>query len=103
MSNSSDSSNGDKPTGRVCIDDRGRAIWQPDPGVASDEAIDTLLSADLSLAETPIAPIGGPTQAEQGFDPYHSGVVRRSEPRSRPSDMRKLSEQILAARKKLGT
>lgn len=100
MDTNDDDASQDAPIGRIEFDERGNAVWRPYTDARGEDTVRTLLHSDnLAVSEPDAVPVPGLRPAESGFDPYSSGLVVRSEPRRRPTDLRALSEAIKAARR----
>jgi hypothetical protein len=100
MSESSDKTPAENPPGHVVFDERGTAVWQPNTPIQGPQALDELLhTEELTIIEYFADGTRGRTRGERGFDPYRSGVVMRSEPRCKHTNLRTLSDAIKAARR----
>jgi hypothetical protein len=90
-------------TGRVKFDDRGNAVWEWAVGTgayATDISTSRLKKLDnltLSIAEDTPPPSKivkeNPKGMVQGYSPYDSGLLARTEP-PRKKDLRRLSEWL---------
>jgi hypothetical protein len=85
----------DMPMGRITFDDLGNAVWQPFTAIRSEHTLNRVLETDkLTIAESDRTRNAKPVRAEEGYNPYGSGmVVRDGEPR-RKKDLRALSEWV---------
>jgi hypothetical protein len=90
-------------SGRVKFDDRGNAIWEwavttgKFSAEASTSRLKKLENPTLALAEDSPAPADlvrpNPKGVSQGYSPYDSGLLAKSEP-PRKKDLRRLSEWL---------
>jgi hypothetical protein len=94
-------------SGRVKFDDRGNAVWEwavKTGSFATDIStarLKKLENPTLALADDPPAPENSvnpnlvkpnPKGAVQGYSPYDSGLLAKSEPQAKKKDLRRLSE-----------
>jgi hypothetical protein len=87
------SSSGDELTGRVQYDDRGNAIWK---WKDEETAAEQLARPRLSIVGQ-VEPIGLNAEnvdSAAGYNPYGSGLVVGTEPKSARKDLRALSKWI---------
>lgn len=94
MGKDRDEDSNDLPMGRITYDELGNPVWQPYTAVRSDQSLNRMLKTDeLSLADSGRHGIKK-VKAEDGYNPYGSGMVQRSGERRKKKDLRALSEWV---------
>jgi hypothetical protein len=85
---------GDLPMGRIEYDELGNPVWRPFTAVKSAQTLNRMLKTDkLSIEESGSRGIKK-VRAEDGYNPYGSGLVKHDGQRPRKKDLRALSEWV---------
>lgn len=85
---------GDLPMGRIEYDELGNPVWRPFTAVHSAHTLNRMLKTDkLSLEDSGSRGLKK-TRAEDGYDPYGSGLVKSEGQRPKKKDLRALSEWV---------
>ena len=94
MGTNKDDDSGDLPMGRIEFDELGNPVWRPFTAVKSAQTLNRMLKTDkLSLEDSGSRGLKK-TRAEDGYNPYGSGLVKTDEQRPRKKDLRALSEWV---------
>ena len=94
MGNGKDDESGDWPMGRIEYDELGNPVWRPFTAVKSAQTLNRMLKTDkLSLEDSGSHGIKK-VRAEDGYNPYGSGLVKADGERPRKKDLRALSEWV---------
>ena len=90
---------GDLPMGRIEYDELGNPVWRPFTAVHSTHTLNRMLKTDkLSLEDSGSRGIRK-VRAEDGYDPYGSGLVKADDQRPKKKDLRALSEWVKMKRR----
>lgn len=94
MGKNKDEDSGDLPMGRIEHDELGNSVWRPYTAVHSAHTLDRMLKTDkLSLEDSGSRSLKK-TRAEDGYNPYGSGLVKADGQRPKKKDLRALSEWV---------
>jgi len=94
MGHDKEDDSGDLPMGRIEYDELGNPVWRPFTAVKSTSTLNRMLKTDkLSLEDSGSRGIKR-VRAEDGYNPYGSGLVKADGQRPRKKDLRALSEWV---------